>query len=207
AKSMLYDRVGFASGVARKLIDIGVRCVVAAGWAVDDTAATNFAKTFYAALLRGERFIDAVAHARRAARDSSGNTWAAYQCYGDLFAEAHAAAGEVSGAIRWYDAVLASTTGDCSIRAYEQRSNLRVRDAWAKVDAARRQATGATEGRGRGTARETARQRAQASKSLRQAIAKARRIIRAEDRSLARLRMIGETAERASLRGAAMKRL
>ena len=64
AKSLLYDRVGFASGVARRLIDIGVRCVVAAGWAVDDTAATNFAKAFYAALLRGERFIDAVAHAR-----------------------------------------------------------------------------------------------------------------------------------------------
>jgi hypothetical protein len=133
--------------------------------------------------------------------------WTTGNGVGELFAEAHAAAGDVSGAIRWYDAVLASTTGDCSIRAYEQRSNLRVRDAWAKVDAARQQAAGATEGRGRGTAREAARQRALAAKALRQAIAKARRIIRAEDRSLASLRMFGETAERTSLRGAAMKRL
>ena len=34
-------------------------------------------------LLQGDRFIDAAAKARRAARDCGGNTWAAYQCYGD----------------------------------------------------------------------------------------------------------------------------
>ena len=64
ADALLYDRVGFASGVARTLIDLGVRCVVAAGWAVDDAAAGEFATTFYQSLLRGERFIDAVARAR-----------------------------------------------------------------------------------------------------------------------------------------------
>jgi hypothetical protein len=80
-----YDRVSFASGVAGALIEIGVRCVVAAGWAVDDAAASEFASTFYASLLRGNRFIDAVAEARLAAFRSHGevNTWAAYQCYGD----------------------------------------------------------------------------------------------------------------------------
>ncbi len=79
----LYDRTLFAAGVAEALINMGVRCVVAAGWAVDDDAAGMFAKTFYQALLRRERFIDAVAQARIEARKVPGNTWAAYQCYGD----------------------------------------------------------------------------------------------------------------------------
>ena len=80
-----YNRAQFAAGVARALIDIGVKCVVAAGWAVEDLAAREFAETFYRLLLRGHTFIDAVYHARRAAYDASpaGNTWAAYQCYGD----------------------------------------------------------------------------------------------------------------------------
>jgi hypothetical protein len=285
ARALLYDRVGFASGVARTLIDLGVRCVVAAGWAVDDGAASEFATTFYKALLQKERFIDAVARARTAAFRFDGNTWAAYQCYGDpdwtliedagnwaatapranefddiastvglklvlrtliaqstfqqydrtiqrqrllrlkdrwlamgwtagngigeLFAEAHAATGDIAEAISWYDVVLGSTTGDCSIHAYEQRSNLRVRAAWDKVDAAREaQPDAANPGAGRaGRARGMARRRALAAKALRQAVAQARRTIHAEDQRLASLRTFGDTAERASLRGAAMKRL
>jgi hypothetical protein len=80
-----YNRARFASGVAGALIEIGVRCVVAAGWAVDDDAASEFASTFYDAILRGQRFIDAVGEARHAAwqRYPGVNTWAAYQCYGD----------------------------------------------------------------------------------------------------------------------------
>jgi CHAT domain-containing protein len=78
-----YDRVRFASGVAEELIKIGVKCVVAAGWAVDDVAAATFATTFYASLLGGDRFIDAAAKARQAAYNKEENTWAAYQCYGD----------------------------------------------------------------------------------------------------------------------------
>jgi CHAT domain-containing protein len=78
-----YDRPRFAATVAEALINLGVRCVVAAGWAVDDNAAKLFATTFYDALIKGDRFIDAVAKARSAARDVGGNTWAAYQCYGD----------------------------------------------------------------------------------------------------------------------------
>jgi hypothetical protein len=67
------------------LIRIGVRCVVAAGWAVEDGPAMQFATRFYQRLLAGERFIDAVGAARRAAWQArpAGNTWAAYQCYGD----------------------------------------------------------------------------------------------------------------------------
>jgi hypothetical protein len=58
---------------------------VAAGWAVEDDAANRFAVSFYEALLRGDRFMDAVQAGRVAAYEASpqGNTWAAYQCYGD----------------------------------------------------------------------------------------------------------------------------
>ena len=75
----------FAAGVAEQLIREGVRCVVAAGWAVDDGPAKRFASAFYQRLLAGDRFIDAVGAARRAAWEArkAGNTWAAYQCYGD----------------------------------------------------------------------------------------------------------------------------
>ena len=78
-----YNRVRFASGVAEQLIKIGVKCVIAAGWAVDDSASATFATKFYSSLLRGNRFIDAVAEAREAAYNKEENTWAAYQCYGD----------------------------------------------------------------------------------------------------------------------------
>ncbi|MDH5540404.1 MAG: CHAT domain-containing protein, partial [Rhizobacter sp.] len=80
-----YDRAAFAAGVAKQLIRIGVRCVVAAGWAVEDDAANRFATAFYEALLNRRRFMDAVHAGRQAAHEANpqGNTWAAYQCYGD----------------------------------------------------------------------------------------------------------------------------
>lgn len=80
-----YDRAQFAANVAESLIRIGVRCVVAAGWAVNDAAAETFATAFYVALLNGSRFIEAVGIARTAAWNAKpdSNTWAAYQCYGD----------------------------------------------------------------------------------------------------------------------------
>ena len=77
--------VQFASTVAEALIELGVRCVIAAGWAVEDGPAEVFATSFYDALMRGQRFIDAAAQAREKAWNANrdGNTWAAYQCYGD----------------------------------------------------------------------------------------------------------------------------
>jgi CHAT domain-containing protein len=79
------DRPEFAWGVADSLIEIGVRCVIAAGWAVDDRPAQVFAETFYREILNRRPFITAVATAREAAwnADKSSNTWAAYQAYGD----------------------------------------------------------------------------------------------------------------------------
>jgi triacylglycerol esterase/lipase EstA (alpha/beta hydrolase family) len=74
-----------AASVAEELIKIGVRCVVVAGWAVEDRPAFEFARHLYRALLRGEMFIDALSAAREACwlAAPQGKTWAAYQCYGD----------------------------------------------------------------------------------------------------------------------------
>ncbi|MDH4100776.1 MAG: CHAT domain-containing protein, partial [Nitrospirota bacterium] len=84
----LNDRRDFnriAANVATEFIRMGVRAVVAAGWAVDDAAATVFATTFYGAMLRGDGFGDAVRQARAEVykQHPGTNTWGAYQCYGD----------------------------------------------------------------------------------------------------------------------------
>jgi tetratricopeptide (TPR) repeat protein len=74
-----------AANVSTEFIRMGVRAVVAAGWAVDDTAATVFAKRFYEEMLEGTPFGKAVREAREAAYLAAPhiNTWGAYQCYGD----------------------------------------------------------------------------------------------------------------------------
>lgn len=74
-----------AYSLARELIEMGVRCVVAAGWAVNDDAACTFATTFFDSLCAGYTFGDAVFDARKAAhrQHPSSNTWGAYQAYGD----------------------------------------------------------------------------------------------------------------------------
>jgi hypothetical protein len=300
----LYDRVLFASGLARALIDIGVRCVVAAGWAVNDHAARVFARTFYDELLGGQRrFIDAVAAARCQARAIDANTWAAYQCYGDpdwrihrdavalpprepeqefegvtsvamltlaletlivrktyqghddapllksvgflegryreanwtagdgvgeLFARIYAALNDFESAIRWYDEAIAVSNGNTSLKAIEQRANLRARQAWARVDAAREQP--ARRGSGQRTktrAAQSSRQRKNA-RVFKEAVDEARVTIvetknvlnhlmtagRPETASATRFTPAGndatafrQTAERANLCGSAMKRL
>jgi len=76
----------FAASLSRELIEMGVKAVVAAGWAVDDAAAMSFAEIFYDHLLRGYQFGDAIKAARAEIYEQHGdrtNTWAAYQCYGD----------------------------------------------------------------------------------------------------------------------------
>ncbi len=78
-----YNKLAANLGV--QFINMGVKAVIAAGWAVNDAAATLFAETFYNQLLRGEQFGDAVREARHATwvRFRGFNTWGAYQCYGD----------------------------------------------------------------------------------------------------------------------------
>lgn len=79
------DRHLLAANIATELIRIGVKAVVAAGWAVDDNAAELFARTFYEHMLSGVTFGRAVYLARCATAKEfpQSNTWGAYQCYGD----------------------------------------------------------------------------------------------------------------------------
>ncbi|HRX10868.1 MAG TPA: CHAT domain-containing protein, partial [Draconibacterium sp.] len=76
-----------AANIGTQLIENGVRCVIAAGWAVDDIAALEFANVFYDRILNGYTFGDSVSDARKSvfAKYSNTNTWGAYQCYGDPF--------------------------------------------------------------------------------------------------------------------------
>ncbi len=75
----------FAANIAGQFIRMGARCVVAAGWEVEDRAAVTFADEFYRAILSGETFGRSVIRARRLTWQSHPqvNTWGAYQCYGD----------------------------------------------------------------------------------------------------------------------------
>lgn len=79
-----------AASVARELIANGVRCVVVAGWAVNDELARDFGERFYQALLHDRlAFGEAVFEARRGlwsradGRGRRDNTWGAFQAYGD----------------------------------------------------------------------------------------------------------------------------
>jgi CHAT domain-containing protein len=73
-----------AASIAERLISMGVRAVVAAGWAVDDTAAAEFAGSFYRSMLEGRKFGESVRTARQDTyKLGHNNTWGAYQCYGN----------------------------------------------------------------------------------------------------------------------------
>ncbi len=75
-----------AASIANELISLGVKAIIAAGWAVDDGAAVTFASTFYEEMLANRRkFGEAVRTAREQVFRKHGatNTWGAYQCYGN----------------------------------------------------------------------------------------------------------------------------
>ena len=81
-------RYKLAANIGTQLIEMGVKAVIAAGWAVDDAAAADFAKRFYDDMFDGCAFGDAVKNARSEVYEkyhASNNTWGAYQCYGDPF--------------------------------------------------------------------------------------------------------------------------
>jgi hypothetical protein len=70
--------------VSRELIEMGVRAVVAAGWAVRDDAAKLFAEVLYRSMLDGDTFGRALKKARDDTYDKFPTaTWGAYQAYGD----------------------------------------------------------------------------------------------------------------------------
>jgi hypothetical protein len=74
-----------AANLAVQFIEMGVRAVIAAGWAVDDRAAEIFATTFYRHMTAGESFGRAIHEARCETyrQCPQVNTFGAYQCYGD----------------------------------------------------------------------------------------------------------------------------
>lgn len=75
-----------AYSLSRELIEMGVRCVVAAGWEVRDDAGQTFAEVFFEQMaVAGASFGNAIHTARRVARERypDCNTWGAYQAYGD----------------------------------------------------------------------------------------------------------------------------
>ncbi|MEZ5477546.1 MAG: CHAT domain-containing protein [Thiolinea sp.] len=78
-----YNRLAYS--VSRELIEMGVRCVIAAGWAVNDEAARTFSTHFFKLFTAGEPFGLAVWEARKRtyALHPNLNTWGAYQAYGD----------------------------------------------------------------------------------------------------------------------------
>ena len=82
------DRYKLAANIGTELIKIGVKAVIASGWAVNDAAALEFARCFYEEMFDGNTFGNAVKEARNKVYDEfkgNTNTWGAYQCYGDPF--------------------------------------------------------------------------------------------------------------------------
>ena len=93
----------FAYSLSRELIEMGVRCVVAAGWQVNDDAARCFAETFFGEFVSNNTpFGSAVHEARKAIweRWPQCNTWGAYQVYGDPTTGSSLAPAAAAGARR-----------------------------------------------------------------------------------------------------------
>lgn len=78
-------RGALAAHLARACIGMGVRGVLAAGWAIDDGEAERFACTFYEHLHRPVNLFESVRQARAQIYPGRSNTYGAYQCYGDPY--------------------------------------------------------------------------------------------------------------------------
>ena len=79
-----------AANIGTQLIEIGVKAVIVAGWAIDDAAALDFCDKFYSCFLSGTPFGESIKSARKLIYErykGRTNTWGAYQCYGDPFYE------------------------------------------------------------------------------------------------------------------------
>lgn len=93
------ERYKLAANIGTELIRIGAKAVIAAGWAVNDDAANDFARQFYGFMFAGDNFGDAIKKARKYVYEHhrQNNTWGAYQCYGDPFYRLKRAASRKSG--------------------------------------------------------------------------------------------------------------
>ncbi|NDC40109.1 MAG: CHAT domain-containing protein [Chitinophagia bacterium] len=86
-EEQMAERYQIAANLGTQLIKDGVKAVVAAGWAVNDAAALEFATVFYHQMFDGHCFGDALRAAREQLwhRYPTTNTWGAYQAYGDPY--------------------------------------------------------------------------------------------------------------------------
>ncbi len=83
---LIESRASLAASLGTAFIEAGAKCVIAAGWEVDDDAALEFAGQFYEQMiLKGNTFGEACKQARVAVYNKfpRSNTWGAYQAYGD----------------------------------------------------------------------------------------------------------------------------
>ncbi len=81
------SRYKLAANIGTQLIEMGVRAIIIAGWAVNDAAAKTFAETFYKSMFQDYDFGSSVQRARLACYQNHPrtSTWGAYQCYGNQF--------------------------------------------------------------------------------------------------------------------------
>ena len=123
-----------AANLGTAFIRAGVKCVVAAGWAVDDAAAALFAEDFYSRLLQGETFGDAIREAREAVfNEHRGiNTWGAYQCYGDYGFTLKPQQSRPSPGKREYYSAREIEIEATNVRGEAHTAHLRVGDADAR---------------------------------------------------------------------------
>ncbi len=86
-ETLSQQRYKLAANLGVQLIEMGVKAVIAAGWAVNDDAALLFSEVFYKEMFAGAAFGEAVQAARSQCFNKfpNTNTWGAYQCYGDQF--------------------------------------------------------------------------------------------------------------------------
>jgi CHAT domain-containing protein len=74
------------AGLAQAFFERGVENYIGTGWPVDDAAALELAKVFYAEALSGEELGPSLSKAREAIL-TLGSTWGAYQHYGQATAK------------------------------------------------------------------------------------------------------------------------
>lgn len=88
SEKIYQERYKVAANLGTQLIEMGVKAVIAAAWAVNDAMALKFAEVFYTKMFEGYDFGESAQIARGVIFDMKGytdNTWGAYQCYGDQF--------------------------------------------------------------------------------------------------------------------------
>jgi CHAT domain-containing protein len=72
--------------LAQAFFERGVQNYIGTGWPVDDLAALEFARVFYAEALSGNDLGSSLSKAREVIL-TSGSTWGAYQHYGQATAK------------------------------------------------------------------------------------------------------------------------